>query len=185
MQDETQKLPDEFRKLLGVEEKQEQRRMDSKRIWKARENQKRYWLCILPQSGHWSPLAICSKISAGTIDDPTPVAASLQGWALSYQLLYGFPAKLFWVLFQIIYLAHGWGGTLNDILRSTHIHLWLGFCELATFPPALYWCSLYPQVRGVFQSSGNCGNKTFSLSRYATDTRQNTDRSIAFPLVLF
>lgn len=136
-----QKLPDEFRKLLGVEEKQEQRRMDSKRIWKARENQKRYWLCILPQSGHWSPLVICSKISAGTIDDPTPVAASLQGWALSYQLPYGFPAKLFWVLFQIIYLAHGWGDTLNDILRCfpTHIHLWLGFCELATFPPALYW----------------------------------------------
>lgn len=36
MQDEMQKLPDEFRKLQGFKEGQEQRRIESKRIWQAR-----------------------------------------------------------------------------------------------------------------------------------------------------
>lgn len=38
IQDEMQKLPDEFRKLWGIGEGHEHRTMDGKRVWKARKN---------------------------------------------------------------------------------------------------------------------------------------------------
>lgn len=113
--------------------------MDSKRILKAgKKPEERLAMHSVPIRDRslsiWS-----SKISAGTIDDPTPVGASLQGWALSYQLFYGFPTKLLSAFLNC--LAHGRDNRLNNIWRCfpADINLWLGFYELATFPPALYW----------------------------------------------
>lgn len=49
------------------------------------------FLQFLPRSRHWSSLATgSSKITVSSMDNPTAVAASLQGWALSGQLLMPF-----------------------------------------------------------------------------------------------